>query len=71
MVASLDNINEIDICISFCKYCNIAPRKPFLNKKSMTGIMGGKCKDGAVIVGDTKVTYRDHPPSYKESQRNV
>jgi 20S proteasome alpha/beta subunit len=32
----------------------------------MTCIIGGKCKDGAVIIGDTKVTYRDHPPIYKD-----
>jgi hypothetical protein len=28
--------------------------------------MGGKCKDGVVLVSDSKVTYYDdHPPSYQ------
>lgn len=30
----------------------------------MTCIIGGKCKDGIVLVADRKVTYDDHPPSY-------
>jgi 20S proteasome alpha/beta subunit len=32
----------------------------------MTCVIGGKCTDGVVIIGDTKVTYDNHPPSYKE-----
>ena len=35
-------------------------------KSPMTCIIGGKCNDGVVIMGDTKVTYDNKPPTYKE-----
>jgi 20S proteasome alpha/beta subunit len=32
----------------------------------MTCVIGGKCKDGIVIVSDRKITYKDHPTDYRE-----
>lgn len=39
---------------------------PTKTRREMTCIVGGKCKDGVVIVSDRKTTYKDHPTDYRE-----
>src|SRR5512133_319687 len=34
--------------------------------QKMTCIIGGRCKDGVVMIADRKVTYINDPPRYRE-----